>query len=617
MCTCKQKCSCDRYCKTTLLAKCVKNFNELLLLKGTNNTVLQTLLININNALKSISTSDCISYTRTIDPDTNIATYEHTMNWECMSQYICDTCNTPCSCAPPSNLNVSLNGEGLGSPYLYRVILTWVASSDASNYTIEYKKSSEALWNTWATSHSGTSIDTLILDISDEDYDYDFRVRANCEGCNSSYITLSTTLVPCNPPYNVTWNQDGLYLIWNSEAGLTPSTSFEIKYRQYSSPTWITASVPISEVSPGLYRANFASIMLVPNRIYLYSVVRKCNGKLSDVGEGCAKYCSVSLQSDPSVDINPDLTATLTWVGVPSIFGYKISIYNVTDSVFVIEDLPLTSFFTSYTTGVLETDKTYEFTVLPICSLVNDDCEGRSVIEEIPEVPDFRLYSATTYECDECRCKESGETIVAVDYPLTLTIGGFYTDTIPSDTLYEIIEEVVYEEHTAMINIDSYQESCLDFCPILYKYYNANKYICIDGECVEDGTELVRVLYEDSLVIGKFYHDVGEENIYEILSLAECAEVGIDINIETESDSCDIMCPVYYYDADVYNCLEQCTTNVSTVVRSYTPLSIGSHYVSVTSPTINYLITGATLTTSVINVINSPYINCSTACIGG
>lgn len=82
-------------CKKTIDAKCVIN-NETLDFLGVtadDKVDVQTLLISINNALQSISNMNCIEYIRAVNPDTGVATYEHSLDYECIAEEVCPICN--------------------------------------------------------------------------------------------------------------------------------------------------------------------------------------------------------------------------------------------------------------------------------------------------------------------------------------------------------------------------------------------------------------------------------------------------------------------------------------------------------------------------------------------
>lgn len=82
-------------CKKTIDAKCVINNKDLdfLGVKADDKVDVQTLLISINNALQSISDALCVEYTRVIDSETGIASYDHNFNWDCVAGEVCPICN--------------------------------------------------------------------------------------------------------------------------------------------------------------------------------------------------------------------------------------------------------------------------------------------------------------------------------------------------------------------------------------------------------------------------------------------------------------------------------------------------------------------------------------------
>lgn len=698
MCNCNKsncyQCKCNSYCKSILPAKCVNNKEILSFLKGTTITNLQTLLLTINNSLKSISNLPCVTYTRIVDPVTKIATYQHIIDWECAAEYICNVCNNPCNCTAPSSLTVVFDGTGFSDPSLFRALLSWIPSSDAISYRIEYKKSTELEWSLVSPSHPSSTYDSLIIDIEGEElYGYDFRVRANCDGCESNYIYTTITSEECQAPTNVTWHQDDIELTWNSQTAVPPS-NFEIRYKLKSSSTWITVTVPITEESPGYYSANFISVDFTPNRLYDFSVVKLCGTSRSAIGTGCAQECSVPLQSNPSVAVE-GTTAVITWPFIPDIYGFNIHIYNVTDSVDVITPTFVgTDGF--YEIEDLPDGKQYTVTITALCSEEITNCEGRTTEFEIEDIPDFNIYIAKRYTCGEDGCTEQENLSVQVPYPTTLTIGGFYQNTLGDSNIYEILSTTTGIA-SININTDTFAASCAEICPPQFKWYLANQYTCVEGVCtLYDSNVVVKCSYTDTLTIGSYYKDIADSvYIYEILSTTTIA-TAIDINVSSASLTCNSFCPpppnnyynatvmecaptqppgcietpdteivyvVYpntlvigqiykdfgdvmyridsitaettailvdhtitidceeecadpylYYNATIYNCEPQCTASGSDIVRSLVPLTIGKHYVDSINSGINYLIISSTLTPSIIDILPTAFDSCADAC---
>lgn len=85
----------EEKCTKTIPATCVINDQDLdfLGVKGEDNIDVQTILISIENALNSISNMGCIEYTRTVNPDTGVATYKHSLNFSCIAREVCPICN--------------------------------------------------------------------------------------------------------------------------------------------------------------------------------------------------------------------------------------------------------------------------------------------------------------------------------------------------------------------------------------------------------------------------------------------------------------------------------------------------------------------------------------------
>lgn len=607
---------CKDYCKHTIMAECVKNLELLKLINGNNQRSLQKLLVTINNSLRSISEMDCFSYTRTVDPETKIATYTHTLDPECIASFVCNICNNPCLCPPPEWVTAYFSKDGLPDN-IYRAVLNWSYVPDATSYTVEYKLSTEPEWNVIASSHLYTSFSSFITELTEDEMEFDFRVRANCEGCSSAYITTSTDLEKCFPPEALTWHQDTLTLTWVSDAGLT-ADNFKVEYKLESESTYILITPVITEVSPGFYSANLWSIPYIPNVIYDFSVKRVCEHGESEKADGCAVTCGVAIQSDPSVVLDMT-TATYSWIGITGVVSYIISLYNNTDGVYVVSptDVGLTTLYSI----TLEEGKSYTFTVKPVCGLGNQSCNDRSVSVEVPFYPEFNFYNANIYYCEEEGCVMSGTTVVRVDYPGVLNIGSFYSSTIGTYPLYEIVSSTT-DEGTINIDVDSELDSCSDICTPAYIWYTANRYLCDNESCVSAGTETIRTYYADPLIIGRFYLSDDEDGyIYEPIATTTSA-TSVLVDTGTESTTCSVLCPLDYYYSAIRMVCSEVTVGVcepegsSVIVKSSYPytLSIGSMYRDLLTG-IDYLITAEVpKTATTIEVDHSTPIDCVDKC---
>lgn len=586
MCNCNKKtcsyCSCNPYCKTTILAQCVNNLKKLSVLKGTSITKLKTLLLSINNLLKSISDIECVTYTRTIDPNTNIATFTHEIDYECLAEQVCEICRNPCFCEPPSELSVIFTADGFTDTDLYRAVITWLPSATATSYRIEYKKSEDSEWSIADSSHTSTLYDDLILSLSGEDVvSYDFRVKALCEGCESEYITISDSIKKCESPTNLIWTQDSASLSWNAEPFL--STSFEISYKKPDETLWTVVTVPVSEITSGSYVANFFSITFDVDTTYSFRVRRKCGTRFSSSATGCAYNCTVALMSDPSFVLH-ESTAFINWTISPFLGGYNIRIYNNTDDVVTYPET-----FIGYVgtfTRLLEEGKSYTVTLTPVCLDGTPSCGGRSIEIEVPSIPDFTIYNAVVASCEEYGCDEHEIINVAVPYGEVLLTGGYYNDILSSSNIYKIVslsESTVYD---VIIDSSTHSVSCEDKCPPSFRYYNVEQYRCDNGCKYEEDIIIKRSYSDPALTVYYFYEDAVLNKIYKVLSETTYSSSALELTtIGASAPMCSLICPPVnnFYNATILTCdviNGGCVDGATEVVYSYVgaPLTTGLIY---------------------------------------
>lgn len=504
-CNCNQPtcptCSCEPYCKVTVLAECVRNLKLLSHLRGLNGQNVQSLLVSINNSLRSISEMNCFTYTRTIDPETHIATYNHEFDFECIAETVCDICDTPCVCPEPTSFTAYF--AGVDGTDLYRAYLDWAATPGASYYVIEYKYSTDSYWNVLSSHHTSTSIDSLILPSPEYGtVTVDFRIKAVCgEDCESSYNTTEASFGVCDPPTNVVYDHDTMTLSWNGLVSDTTS-SFKIRYREVGGTTYTDLIVTVNSDTPGSFYANLSLVPFITNRAYEFSVTKLCSGYESSIGEGCAKYCSIGIYPAIWHTITGS-TLTIDWAPVSTIYSYNIEIINTTDYVTVVSPTFIGLLTTYDFTGAI-VGKTYKVKLRFYCTPDHQECEYLETDITIPP-PEFTYYNAKKYSCGDDGCTEIGTEIVRVMYPSVLIIGKFYKSVLGDSFIYEILS-VTTTPGTLTMNITTEADSCSEICPPLYIWYNSNYYECsVNNVCTLLGTRVIRTTYANPLTIGLFY----------------------------------------------------------------------------------------------------------------
>lgn len=117
--------------------------------------------------------------------------------------------------------------------------LNWLAVTNATNYTVEYKQSSSATWIPLGTFTTTTAnLSSLLQNTS-----YDWHVNADCSPFTSTVTFSTTALTGCGVPTGLTVTNISsatASLNWNAFAG---ATNYQARYRKKGTTTWNTAAV--------------------------------------------------------------------------------------------------------------------------------------------------------------------------------------------------------------------------------------------------------------------------------------------------------------------------------------------------------------------------------------
>jgi len=218
----------------------------------------------------TVSTSGTTSTNRTINNLSASTNYQWRVRANCSngltSNYRNDSFTTSASpCAPPSNPTTTNIGE-------INARFTWTASANATSYRVEYKKVSASTWTVRASGTSATSVATSGLDSGTQ---YQWRVRSNCGGATSSYVTASfTTNQACSIPSNLnsTTSSNSATVSWNAAAG---ANTYRVEYRTTNVSNWTLAT-------SGTSATSFTIPNLLTNRNYAWRVRSNCTGATSN-----------------------------------------------------------------------------------------------------------------------------------------------------------------------------------------------------------------------------------------------------------------------------------------------------------------------------------------------
>jgi plastocyanin len=116
--------------------------------------------------------------------------------------------------------------------------VSWTAVSGAANYSVDYKLSTASTWTVVTASTTSTSANITGLTASST---YDWRVRTNCSGGNSSYATAQFTTGSggaCGVPTGLSTSSvssSGATLNWTAVTG---AATYDVEYKLTTAGTW-------------------------------------------------------------------------------------------------------------------------------------------------------------------------------------------------------------------------------------------------------------------------------------------------------------------------------------------------------------------------------------------
>jgi hypothetical protein len=169
---------------------------------------------------------------------------------------------------------------GLGSSNITAsgATVSWAAVSGASSYTVEYKEQSAGTWTTAASATTSTSVN---LDGLLGNTLYDWRVRTNCSGNQSSFSAAQfTTLAPppCDAPTGLNSSNitsSSATVSWTAVSG---AVSYTVDYKRQVDANWTTAASATTSTS-----VNLGS--LSASTLYDWRVRTNCSGNQSSFSE--------------------------------------------------------------------------------------------------------------------------------------------------------------------------------------------------------------------------------------------------------------------------------------------------------------------------------------------
>jgi hypothetical protein len=125
--------------------------------------------------------------------------------------------------------------------------LNWSPVAGSASYDVEYKRSTTEQWTTIATASGATSLNLSGLSAQ---FEYDWRVRANCNSLTSPYrLTHFIPLYPCGTPLGLNTTNitsAGAKLNWSP---VTNATAYTVTYKESNSASWVDAAINIGSTS--------------------------------------------------------------------------------------------------------------------------------------------------------------------------------------------------------------------------------------------------------------------------------------------------------------------------------------------------------------------------------
>jgi len=235
--------------------------------------------------------------------------------------------------------------------------LSWMPTSGASSYKVQYRKVGSSSWT--SNSSSTTSIALQSLSASSI---YEIQVRSNCASGSSAYSAsylFSTPAPVCSIPTTLTTSSltsNSVTLKWAAISGVS---GYTLQYRLIGTTTWATTTST----------TNSKSILaLTANSNYEFQVQTKCSSTNASNYSTTANF--TTLPSGCGTPLLVQATAattnsfTISWQASAMANSYKIQYKKVSASTWI----------TTSTTNTLKNISslsaatTYEFQVAAVCA---------------------------------------------------------------------------------------------------------------------------------------------------------------------------------------------------------------------------------------------------------
>ena len=289
-------------------------------------------------------------------------TYEWQVQANCLSNntnlsdtVYAGTFTTVTPCAIPTNLNSSVNGNG--------VTLNWDAVTGAVNYTLKVRQSGTGAWTTYNPTSNSRTINGLIFGVS-----YEWKILSNCNnsGTNSSaYSSIETfTTGSCPDVQNVgvtNIQTDRAKITWSSNSAVD---HYELRAREIGTTTW-------TKFIQNIYATNRTISGLLSGVTYEAQVRSACTVDTSSVSAWSSSITFTTLidcSTKPSNITTSNITLTsidFAFTGSPNAIQYVVRFRKSSASVWDYDTL--TAPTTSFVKSALDSNSTYYYQIRSIC----------------------------------------------------------------------------------------------------------------------------------------------------------------------------------------------------------------------------------------------------------
>ncbi len=272
-------------------------------------------------------------------------------NWQvkanCSAAYSASVSLTTTACSAPINLTTS-NVSATSA------ILYWGAVGGATNYVVQYKKSTATVWTTAATvtTASYTLLKLTALTA------YNWQVKANCSASYSTIANLTTTSATCAAPTGLVSSNlatTSISLAWGEVVG---AANYVVQYKKSSVSTWTTAATVTS--------TNHNLTGLIASTAYNWQVKASCSAAYT---AGTVFTTAASSCTTPTSLISSNISstsATLAWGAVSGATNYVVQYKATASSTWIIAATATT---TNYSLTGLTANTPYDWQVKANCSI--------------------------------------------------------------------------------------------------------------------------------------------------------------------------------------------------------------------------------------------------------